>query len=77
VISDYEFENGVYDFIDGDDWVEREEEYIQAIGFLALMAGCKPHEVFDDPDWPKTLLWDLKCSNSVFKIVIDVLKGRM
>jgi len=62
--------------VNPDEWIEAEDDLMQAIGFLALMSGCKPHAVFDDPDWHSTILFDLKCSNLVFKSIFDVMKLR-
>lgn len=76
VISEQEFEDGVFDFISGDEFEERTDEYMQALGFLALLSGRLPSEIFDDPEWPKHILFNMKCSNLVFKSVFDVLKLR-
>ena len=48
---------------------------MQAIGFLALMSGRLPHEIFEN-NWNETLLWDLRVSNATFKVLIDCLKLR-
>jgi len=62
--------------LDPDEYEERSDEYMQAIGFLALMSGRLPSEIFEDPNWNSTILFNLKCSNSVFRMIFDVMKLR-
>ena len=75
LITEEEINEGIYNFINFDDWFEREDEYMQALGFLALLSGRLPTEIFNDDDWPKTLLFNLKCSNAVFKVLLEAIRG--
>ena len=77
IFSEQEYLDSVHDFLDPDSFEERSDEYMQAIGFLALMSGRLPHEIFEDPDWNSTLIWDLRVSNATFKVFFDILKMRL
>jgi hypothetical protein len=76
IYSEQEYLSGKYEFLDLDDYEKRTDEYLQSIGFLALMSGRMPHEIFDDPNWNETILFDLRCSNVTFKVLLDLLKLR-
>ena len=76
IISEQEFEDDVHEFINPDDWCETDDELMQALGYLALMSGRLPHEIFEDPEWPKNILFDMKVSNLTFRSILDVLKLR-
>jgi hypothetical protein len=75
-VSEQEFEQGTYEFISGDDWEETDRNLMEVIGFLAAMSGRLPHEVFDDPNWPKHILFNIKVSNIFWKTLLDTIKLR-
>ena len=76
IFSESDIENDDYQFLNLDDIEERDEEYMQALGFLALMSGRLPHEIFEDPEWYKHILFNLRVSNITWRIIIDILKAR-
>ena len=45
IFSEFDIENDDYQFLNLDDIEERDEEYMQALGFLAIMSGRLPHEI--------------------------------
>lgn len=76
MISDAEFESFKYEFINPDEWIGTDEDLMQSLGWLALMSGRLPSEIFEDPNWPKTILFNLRISNMVFKTLLSTLKLR-
>lgn len=62
------------EYHDPDGYLDREDELMKSIGFLAAISGRLPHEIFEDPDWPDTVVWDLRCSNFFWKELLTVLK---
>jgi len=53
----------------------------RSISVLAWYKGCAPHEVFDDPDWPETIIFDLDIAmffwNEVYSPMIQNRRGAM
>ena len=76
IFSESDIENEEYQYLNLDDIEERDEEYMQALGFLALMSGRLPHEIFEDPDWNRNILFNMRVSNLTWRIIIDILKAR-
>ena len=65
------------DYHDPDGFLDRDDEYLTSIGFLCAMSGNKmPHEVFDDPNWPKTILFDIKVSNLFWKKYFEMVRNK-
>lgn len=64
----------------GDDF-EMDEEMRFNLGLMALGAGKLAHEIFDDPDWHETIMFDLNVSThtwaEIFKILSQTKRGGM
>jgi len=43
------------------------------IGLLALGAGKLPHELFDDPEWHQTIMFDLNISTHTWAEIFKIL----
>ena len=54
-------------YIDPDGFLDRDDELMIAIGFLAKLSGKLPSEILENPNWLKTLMFDLKVSNLTWR----------
>jgi len=50
---------------------------MKSLGFLALMSSRLPSEIFDDNNWPETLLFNMRVSNLLFSELIPIMAGKM
>jgi len=76
IFNESDIENEEYNFLNLDDIEERDEEYMQALGFLSIMSGRLPHEIFEDPEWNRHILFNLRVSNLTWRTLIDILKSK-
>ena len=63
------------DFHDPDGYLDRDDEYMKMVGFYCFMCGKEPYEIFENPDWPKHIIFGLKVSNIFWKEYITVMKN--
>ena len=58
---------------DPDGFLDRQEQYKTSIGFLAMMSGILPHEIFEKSNWPKTIMFDLEVSQLTWKKYFEMM----
>lgn len=54
---------------DPDSDIDDDEKWKKVLGILAWYKGCFPHEIFDDPNWMDTIIFDIDIAMSFWNNV--------
>jgi hypothetical protein len=74
VLNNSELMQGIIDY--PDEYIYREDQIKKLLGILCWHKGCFAHEIFEDPEWTKNILFDLSVANSFYKDYIDAIKSK-
>ena len=57
-----------------DEYLDRDDQYMQAVGSMCAAFGLTPSDYFNKPNWNKTILFDIKCSKLYWEFYFDKMK---
>ena len=60
-----------------DEYLDRDDQYMEALGMLGSAFGIPPSEYFNRPDWNKTILFDIKCAKLYYDQYFDRLQATL